>query len=146
MTGLKITGLKSDGKQKKGRAQVKSLTSNTILYCQKFDKTVYFYREFLGLPVLFENDWFVEFELNSVSRLSIADENRSSVKSSSGAGITLALEVADIETLWEQMRNAKLNPTAIIEHPWKATVFYFLDPEGHRIEIWQKRADTSATS
>jgi len=120
---------------------VKSLTSNTILYCQKWDQTVHFYRELLALPVLFENDWFVEFELNSVSRLSIADENRTSIKSNNGAGMTLALEAADIETLWKQMRNAKLNPTAIRAHPWNARVFYFFDPEGHRIEIWQKHAD-----
>ncbi len=131
--------------KKRGGVPVKLLTSNTILYCQKWNQTVYFYRKLLALPVLYETDWFVEFELNSVSRLSIADENRASVKSNNGAGITLALEVADIETLWEQMRNAKLNLTAIRAHPWNARVFYFFDPEGHRIEVWQKRADTPAT-
>ncbi len=118
---------------------VKLLTSNTILYCRKWDQTVHFYRELLALPVLFENNWFVEFELNAVSRLSIADENRASVKSSNGAGMTIALEVADIEALWDQVRSAKLNPTSIRAHPWNARVFYFSDPEGHRIEVWQKR-------
>jgi catechol 2,3-dioxygenase-like lactoylglutathione lyase family enzyme len=116
----------------------KSLTSNTILYCRKWDQTVHFYRKLLALPVLFENDWFVEFELNSVSRLSIADENRTSIKSNNGTGITLALEVADIDTLWDQIESAGLNPTAICAHPWNARVFYFFDPEGHRIEIWEK--------
>ena len=123
----------------------KSLTSNTILYCQKWDQTVFFYKELLALPVLFENHWFAEFALNSVSRLSIADENRASIKSTNGAGITVALEVSDIEPLREQIENAGMHPTAIGEHPWNARVFYFWDPEGHRTEIWQKHADTPAT-
>lgn len=117
---------------------VKPLTSNTILYCRKWEQTVRFYREWMTLPVLFENDWFVEFELNSASRLSIADENRASIKTSNGAGFTLALEVSDIEPLREQIEKAGINPTAIRAHPWNARVFYFFDPEGHRIEIWQK--------
>jgi catechol-2,3-dioxygenase len=118
--------------------QIKLQTTNIILYCKKWTQTVDFYRKLLALPVLFENDWFVEFALNAASRLSIADENRASVKSSKGAGITLALETADIETLWAQMGKLRLNPTAIRAHPWNAKVFYLFDPEGHRIEIWQK--------
>jgi catechol 2,3-dioxygenase-like lactoylglutathione lyase family enzyme len=118
--------------------QIRLQTTNIILYCKNWAQTVYFYRDLLALPVLFENDWFVEFGLNAASRLSIADENRSSIKSNNGAGITLALEVENIESLWEQMGNAKLNPTAIRKHPWNARVFYLFDPEGHRIEVWQK--------
>jgi catechol 2,3-dioxygenase-like lactoylglutathione lyase family enzyme len=122
---------------------VNLLTSNTILYCQKWAQTVSFYRDLLALPVLFENDWFVEFALNKASRLSIADESRATIKSNQGAGFTLALEVNEIEALWEQIENAGLNLTTIQEHPWNARVFYFFDPEGHRIEMWQKSAGTT---
>jgi catechol 2,3-dioxygenase-like lactoylglutathione lyase family enzyme len=118
------------------------LTSNTILYCRKWDQTVHFYRDLLALPVLFENDWFVEFELNSASRLSIADERRTSIKSNNGTGITLPLEVVEIDTCRNEMKHAGLNPASIRMHPWHARVFYIFDPEGHRIEIWQKCADT----
>ena len=116
------------------------LTANIILYCKKWTCTVDFYKNGLALPVLFENDWFVEFTLNAASRLSIADERRASIQTSSGAGMTLALEVADINTLWARMEKKKLDPTPVRTHPWNARVFYLFDPEGHRIEIWQKRS------
>jgi uncharacterized glyoxalase superfamily protein PhnB len=81
----------------------------------------------------------VEFCLSGQTRLSIADERRASVKSCSGRGITLALETNDIEFLWNKINQKGIVPTRIRDHAWGARVFYFFDPEGHRIEIWQKR-------
>jgi len=112
-------------------------TSNIILYCEKWEKTVQFYRGRLCLPVLFSTDWFVEFRLNAISRVSIADEKRSSIKSCGGRGITLALEVEDLDAVRKSMEKKGLNPTVIRQHPWNARVFCLFDPEGHRIEIWQ---------
>jgi predicted enzyme related to lactoylglutathione lyase len=112
-------------------------TTNTILYCREWDKTVRFYRDQLQLTVTFATDWFVEFRLNSASRLSIADENRATVKSCGGRGLTLALEVDDIAALREFALKNGLAPTAIRKHPWGAWVFHLFDPEGHRLEIWQ---------
>jgi catechol 2,3-dioxygenase-like lactoylglutathione lyase family enzyme len=112
-------------------------SANTILYCRHWKQTVAFYREQLGLPVNFSNDWFVEFWVNDRARLSIADESRASVKSCSGQGMTLALETDDIELLWNQINQKGIAPTQIRDHAWGARVCYFSDPEGHRIEIWQ---------
>jgi catechol 2,3-dioxygenase-like lactoylglutathione lyase family enzyme len=117
--------------------QNKLTTANVILYCRQWDQTVCFYRDQLKLPVLFSTDWFVEFRLNSVSRVSIADEKRCSIKSCGGHGVTLALEVEDIAAMRQNMDQIGLKPTSISEHPWNAMVFYLFDPEGHRIEIWQ---------
>lgn len=113
------------------------LTSNTILYCRQWQATVRFYRDRLRLPVNFAADWFVEFRLNANSRLSIADEKRAAIKSCGGSGITIGLQVDDIEAVHEYTRMAGLNPTAIRQHPWNARVFHLFDPEGHRIEMWQ---------
>ena len=113
------------------------LTTNTILYCRKWEKTVGFYRDRLRLPVLFSTTWFVEFQLNDASRLSIADETRATVKGSGGRGITISWEVGDIGFAWDWAQNAGAMPTGIREHPWGARVFYLWDPEGHRIEFWQ---------
>lgn len=112
-------------------------TTNTILYCREWDKTVRFYRDQLQLTVTFATDWFVEFQLNSASRLSIADEKRATVKSCGGRGLTLALEVDDIAALREFALKNGLAPTAIRKHPWGAWVFHLFDPEGRRLEIWQ---------
>lgn len=114
-------------------------TANTILYCKNWQQTVVFYKDRLGLPVNFANDWFVEFRLAGGARLSIADQSRASVKSCGGAGITLALEVEEIEAIRAQINASGLAPTHIRDHPWGARVFYFYDPEGHRIEIWQQK-------
>ncbi|MBU3950342.1 MAG: VOC family protein [Proteobacteria bacterium] len=117
------------------------ISTNIILYCKEWEQTVRFYKDRLLLPVNFSTDWFVEFILTASSRLSIANEKRSSIKSCAVKGITLALEVEDIEAVREDMVITGLEPTAIREHSWAARVFYLFDPEGHRIEIWQKIAD-----
>lgn len=98
-----------------------------------------FYRDVLQLPIHFSTDWFIEFFLTKTSRLSIADERRASVKSSGGRGITVALEVGQIEAARERMQATGQAPTEIRDHPWGARVFYVFDPEGHRIEFWQSK-------
>ena len=111
--------------------------ANTILYCKEWEETVQFYRDRLGLPVLLATEWFVELGLGPASRLSIADERRASIKTCGGAGITLALQVEDIDSVRTNAETLGLKPTAIKRHPWNARVFYMFDPEGHRLEIWE---------
>ncbi|MCF8044744.1 MAG: VOC family protein [Desulfarculaceae bacterium] len=117
--------------------ETETVTANTILYCRNWEKTADYYRNFLGLPVNFSCDWFIEFCLTETSRLSIADEKRSGVKSPQKKGITIALQVSDIEIARQTACQKGLNPTQIKTHPWNAYVFYLFDPEGHRIELWQ---------
>ncbi len=115
----------------------KLIAANMVLYCKEWEKTVRFYRDHLRLPVSFSTDWFVGFRLTANSRLSIADEKRSSIRSCGGKGVTLALETDDIEAVREHTKRIGLKPTEIRRHPWDARVSYLFDPEGHRIEIWQ---------
>ncbi|MBA3037753.1 MAG: VOC family protein, partial [Desulfobacterium sp.] len=56
------------------------ISTNIILYCKEWEQTVRFYKDRLLLPVNFSTDWFVEFILTASSRLSIANEKRSSIK------------------------------------------------------------------
>lgn len=118
--------------------EAKICTVNTILYCRKWATTVAFYRNILGLEPLMTSDWFVEFSLGGTSRLSVADEARASVKSAAGRGITLGLEVDDLDGIHHSLSMAGTTPAPIRTHPWNARVFYLFDPEGHRIEFWQK--------
>jgi catechol 2,3-dioxygenase-like lactoylglutathione lyase family enzyme len=112
-------------------------TVNTILYCRDWDAMLSFYRDSLNLEVVFFRDWFVEFFLNENARLSIADEKRASIKSSHGKGMTLSINIDDIDSVWNGFEHKGLHPTQIKKHDWGARHFFLLDPEGNRIELWQ---------
>lgn len=109
--------------------------ANTILYCRYWPATVAFYRHVLGLPVSFENDWFVEFQLSEGANLSIADASRASIAAVAGQGITLAWQVRDLTHLHAHLAAANA-PVTPIRRRWGAWVFYCHDPEGHRLEFW----------
>ena len=74
---------------------------NTILYCCHWKETVSFYRDILALPVNFAADWFVEFQISSTAYLSVADEQRTTIKSSQGQGITLTFRVDSVHEAWD---------------------------------------------
>ena len=115
------------------------INANTILYCKKWQETVDFYKNRLGLSITHDSDWFIEFKLTQTAHISVADEQRASIKSSGGAGITLALQVEDATQTWEYLRSNGLEIDPVRDHPWGARVFYFFDPEGHRIEVWEPK-------
>jgi catechol 2,3-dioxygenase-like lactoylglutathione lyase family enzyme len=114
---------------------------NIILYCSRWEATVAFYRDTLELPITFASDWFVEFQVGAAAFVSIADERRASIKSGGGVGVTLALQVADAAVAWHtlQTKAVSLQP---MQERWGAQVFYFYDPEGHRLEIWSPKRGT----
>ena len=109
------------------------------LYCKKWRETIAFYRDGLKLLVISSNEWFVEFKLNEMSRLSVADETRTSIKSGDGRGITISLQVSDIEQTRAELLDAGINPTPIKE-VWGSKAIYVRDPEGNRLEFWAGRA------
>ena len=112
---------------------------NTILYCKKWQETVTFYKDGLKLLAISSNEWFVEFKLNEMSRLSVADETRTSIRSGDGKGITISLQVSDIEQTRAELMDAGITPTPIKE-VWGSKAIYVHDPEGNRLEFWAGRA------
>lgn len=113
--------------------------SNTILYCRHWIETVRFYKTQMHLPVTFDNDWFVEFQLTPNSFLSIANSARATISDVQGQGITLTWEVTDLEQVKAYLERQGV-PTTPIQHKWQALVCYCYDPEGHRLEFWSKEA------
>ena len=118
---------------------MKIKAANTILYCKKWRETIAFYRDGLKLLVISSNEWFVEFKLNEMSRLSVADETRTSIKSGDGGGITISLQVSDIEQTRAELMDTGITPTPIKE-VWGSKAIYVCDPEGNRLEFWAGRA------
>ena len=109
--------------------------SNVILYCKKWKETVAFYQQVLQLEITFSNDWFVEFRLNDASRISVADEKKTSIRSSEGKGVTISLQVEDSKRLHSDMTDSGLTPSPV-KSLWGSRQFYIHDPEGNRIEFW----------
>jgi catechol 2,3-dioxygenase-like lactoylglutathione lyase family enzyme len=118
---------------------------NTILYCRQWLPTVRFYRDDLGLPVIDENEWFVEFRVTGGSSLSIADSARATVDHVDGQGVTLSWRVTDIAAARERLVERALQPSEI-RTVWNAAIFYVTDPEGHRIEVWSEADPDVAAS
>ena len=118
---------------------LKIKSTNTILYCKNWEETVEFYRTELKLLVLSSNEWFVEFKLNEMSRVSVANAVRTSIESSGGKGITVSLQVADIEQTRAELIEAGIS-AAPIKEVWGSRAIYIHDPEGNRLEFWSGRA------
>ena len=74
-----------------------------------------------------------------MSRLSVANESRTSIESSGGKGLTVSLQVADIDQTRVELIEAGVTATPIKE-VWGAKAIYVFDPEGNRIEFWSGRA------
>ena len=111
--------------------------TNTILYCNRWDATVKFYRDMIRLPVLLQKAWFVEFQLTDNSCLSVADAARTSIGSAGGAGVTLSWSVEDIDAAHGRMLADGIDVSPFMV-TWGARAFYLFDPEGNRVEIWAK--------
>ncbi|MBF0226808.1 MAG: VOC family protein [Desulfobacterales bacterium] len=91
-------------------------------------------------------EWFIEFKLNETSRLSIANEERTSVRSSCGKGLTITMRVVDIKETLSFLEKEELNPTPIKDHPWGAKVIYIYDPEGNRLEFWSQNINHNSNT
>ena len=111
--------------------------TNTILYCNRWDATVKFYRDMIRLPVLLQKAWFVEFQLTDNSCLSVADAARTSIASAGGDGMTLSWLVEDIDAVHDRMLADGIDVGPFTVN-WGARAFYLFDPEGNRIEIWAR--------
>jgi predicted enzyme related to lactoylglutathione lyase len=109
--------------------------ANTILYCRRFHDTVAFYEEGFRLRVLTRRDWFVEFELGAGAALSIADEQRATIESGEGRGITISLRVQDAARSRKELVAAGLDPGPM-RTSFGSPAFFVFDPEGHRLEVW----------
>ncbi|MEZ6093443.1 MAG: DUF542 domain-containing protein [Pirellulaceae bacterium] len=116
--------------------------TNTILYCERWLETVQFYREAIGFPVSFKNDWFVEFKISDSSFLSIANAARATIEPVCGQGVTLSWQVEDLPQIRSKLQTRDVLTTEI-KPKWNAHVFYFRDPEGHRIELWEPLSESA---
>lgn len=113
--------------------------TNTILYCDRWQDSVAFYRDVLGLPVTHATDWFVEVHLHDTAHLSLADASRSTIDAGHGAGITLSVRVTDLDAARSAVAEAGV-PVSEPRPRWGSRYVEFRDPEGVRVELWSDDA------
>jgi catechol 2,3-dioxygenase-like lactoylglutathione lyase family enzyme len=109
--------------------------TNTILYCERWEATVRFYRDMINLPVLTEKGWFVEFQLTQNACLSVAASEHASIASAGGAGVTLSWRVEDVDAVRDRLIADGIGVTPV-RTIWGAKSCFIFDPEGNRIELW----------
>jgi catechol 2,3-dioxygenase-like lactoylglutathione lyase family enzyme len=109
--------------------------SNTILYCDRWEETVSFYRDVVKLPVLTGKSWFVEFQLTPGACLSVAAAAHASIASAGGAGVTLSWRVENVDAVRNRLMAGGVEVTPL-RTIWGARSCFLFDPEGNRIELW----------
>ncbi len=114
-----------------------------ILYVEKFEQCLQFYKEILKLPIRAEHGTYIEFETGSTI---LAMNTREDVKELTGLPLTegvlqsshfeLGFVVEDVKETIEKLKEqgVKVLVEPIVK-PWGQTIAYIADPDGNYIEI-----------
>jgi catechol 2,3-dioxygenase-like lactoylglutathione lyase family enzyme len=109
---------------------------HVVLFCRKWDDSVTFYRDILGLPVTDRRKGFLEFQVTPEARIGLLREVRSPASVRRDDRFILSFRVPDIRATHRQLQARCPDLPAVREHPWGAWVFELTDPEERRLEFW----------
>lgn len=114
-----------------------------ILYVEKFEECLKFYKDILQLPIKAEHGTYIEFNTGTTI---LAMNTRQDVKELTGLPLTegelqsshfeLGFVVENVQETIEQFREQGI--TVLVEpivKPWGQTIAYIADPDGNYIEI-----------
>ncbi|CAH2464084.1 MULTISPECIES: VOC family protein [Bacillus] len=114
-----------------------------ILYVEKFEQCLQFYKEILKLPIRAEHGTYIEFETGATI---LAMNTREDVKELTGLPLTegvlqsshfeIGFVVDDVKETIEKLKEqgVKVLVEPIVK-PWGQTIAYIADPDGNYIEI-----------
>ncbi|RLQ93186.1 VOC family protein [Falsibacillus albus] len=113
-----------------------------ILYVENLEKSVYFYRDLLGLPLKMQAGTYTEFDTGGTT---LSLNTRESIKDITGfdlpdGKVPQTLEIGFVtEDVKGTVERLRAEGTTILseatEKPWGQLVAYVEDPDGHYIEI-----------
>ncbi len=114
-----------------------------ILYVEKFEECLRFYKDTLQLPIKAEHGTYIEFNTGSTI---LAMNTREDVKELTGLPLTegelqsshfeLGFVVENVQETIEQFREQGIKVLVEpIVKPWGQTIAYIADPDGNYIEI-----------
>jgi lactoylglutathione lyase len=106
------------------------------LYVSDMERSLRFYREVLGIPLMGDDDW-QEAPLQG-TRFALHRSHEGIGELSSGT-VHIDLEVADVEAASERLRDAGLAVTDVMRDEWGAAV-QIVDPDGYELYLFQAPA------
>ena len=109
---------------------------HTVLFCEKWEECVSFYRDVLGFRIVEKRDRFVEFEVTGGARIGILRPLHPDAREPDHEPVILSFRVSNIEETHADLKMRFSRLPAVREHPWGAMVFELRDPEGWRLEFW----------
>ncbi len=112
-------------------------SQHSVLICREWEACVAFYRDVLGLPIVYQRNRFVEFEVTPDSRVGILEPLRPNAAEPGHEHVILSLCVPDIEEVHKKLEARTTDLPPIRKHPWGPRLFEIRDPEGWRIEFWE---------
>lgn len=118
----------------RGRLSVAS--AHTVLYCERWDECVRFYRDQLGFAVSFTNELFVEVQTSRAGYLGLMDASRTRYPPEAPRGFLLSFRVEDVEKVHADLKHRLAGLPPLIDHAWGARLFETRDPDGRRVEFW----------
>jgi catechol 2,3-dioxygenase-like lactoylglutathione lyase family enzyme len=111
-------------------------SSHTVLYCERWEECIAFYRDILGFSVVFTNEIFVEVQPATGARIGLMNASRTRWPASCSESFILSFRVANIDETHQSLQRELSGIGAIEDHPWGARLFEIKDPDGRRIEFW----------
>ncbi|WP_243522808.1 VOC family protein [Bacillus pseudomycoides] len=114
-----------------------------ILYVEKYDECLRFYKELLRLPIKGEHSTYIEFDTGETilamnSREDVRELTGLSIPNgrSESANFELGFVVEDVNETISRLREQGVKVLVEpITKPWGQTIAYVSDPDGNYIEI-----------
>lgn len=109
--------------------------SETILYVRDLDAARGFYADLLGLPVIYESDFFLSFKSGPASFLSCNGRREDYEKNgAAGKGVLVEFRCDDVDATWRQLSSFgipfEFDPE---DKPWGLRSCCTRDPEGYAV-------------
>lgn len=123
------------------RAQVVEI----ILYVRDLDAARGFYGDLLGLPLVYESDWYLSFRVRDHVHLSCNGRRPDyAMRGSGGRGVLVEIWVDDVETVYQRLR-AQGVPFEFPpeDKPWGLRSCGTRDPEGYPVWVSTRIGDTA---
>ena len=112
------------------------------VYPRNLEKMFDFYENILGLKI--QSSWQEDhsigkmYDLGNSGSIEVVKFLKTEKKYNPENGANISLEVENIESLWEGLKDKAAVLSPLKNYPWKESSFSIIDPEGLEIGFYKK--------